>query len=191
MEYEIKVASYKNSKTFFWKWIRFKQKYIDKLWEFSKYSHSEIVFPYYKDDMSDINDVYFQIYKKANFPYDFDEFKFKFKSYKLWFSSSELDRWSRFKFIDDWKGNWDYTTIEVTKEEYLKTLDFCISQEGKKYDYWAIVFAQLFKTFWFYKKDSWFCSEIVTSALQKMHRLCWIDAIMISPWRLAKELFKK
>lgn len=41
----MKVAFYKNSKSFFWKAIRIKQKYIQKLsWRYSRFSHVELVF---------------------------------------------------------------------------------------------------------------------------------------------------
>ena len=47
---KLKIASYKNSKSFFGWLIRFKQKYISGLKEFSKFSHSEIVFCYTDDE---------------------------------------------------------------------------------------------------------------------------------------------
>jgi hypothetical protein len=193
MHYIIRVAFYKNSKTNFWKAIRFKQKNIDKLWEFSKYSHVELVFKwdYVNTILKSKQDIFsriFSIVLNTNMKcYSFDDWL----KYGLRFSSSEVDWWTRFKFIDDNKWNWDYHDIEVSKQQYLDVLNFCIKQNNKRYNYVWIVFAQIFKTLLFYKKDSWFCSQVVTAWLQEIKRLCWVDAISISPWRLAKILYNR
>ena len=139
MNYIIRIAFYKNSKTKFWWAIRFKQKYIDKLWEYSKYSHTELVFKYTDDiNIQSIVGGLFLWMKSYEYSQD------SFKKYNLRFSSSEVDWWTRFKYIEDDKWNWDYHDITVTKEEYLKVLNFCISNNNKKYDYIAIIFSQIF-----------------------------------------------
>ena len=159
MEYEIKIPFYKDSKTPFGWGIRQKQKYINRLWKYSKYSHTEIIYCYIDDKdvldkMAEIENIYWckRIWDRIDDNSTMEDY---LKEYNLWFSSSEKDGKTRFKFIEDNKNNWDFITIKVTKEQYLKALDFCISQDWKSYDYLAIVFAQLFKTFWFYRKDSW------------------------------------
>ncbi len=182
--YKIKIASYIHSKTMFGKWIRFKQRYIDKLeGRYSRVSHSEIVFVY--NDNKEVLKRLKRLENNVRWDNTLTEPEL-FKNNNLWFSSSEVDNWTRFKFIEDNKSNWIYYDIEVTKEDYLKMLDFAISQQGQKYNWLWIIFAQWLWVNWFRKKNDWFCSQITLSTLQQIWLYCWIDAVNISPWKLAQ-----
>jgi hypothetical protein len=87
------------------------------------------------------------------------------KQFGLWFSSSECDNGVRFKTISDDKDNWDYMKVDCDKFATKEIVDFCISQAGNEYSKVGIFFAQILN---FNKKKNgqWFCSEIVTYALQ-------------------------
>ena len=190
--YKIKLASYKNSKSMFANWIRFKQKHIEWLEPmYSGLSHSEIVFCY-NDDKEVLKKIErLKLIYWTNYVYADDPVKDNFKKYHLWFSSEE---WigTRFKFIEDDKDNWVYTEYEVTKENYLNALDYAISKNDKPYNYIWIVVNHLFKINWFRRPLDNFCSQIWWRILQvlnwedRIESLVWLDSINISPWKLAK-----
>jgi len=147
----IKIALYKNSKTTFWKIIRFKQRFLSKLPKrYSKYSHVELVFENW-----------------------------------LFFSSSEIDWWVRFKKIEPKKNHWDFIEIQVDDQEYKKIYDFCVKQNWNWYNWFWIIFAQTLNLNILRRKWDYFCSEIVSRALQEACFLCIYDSIFISPWKLA------
>lgn len=108
----------------------------------------------------------------------------------LSFSSSEIDWWVRFKKIKFKKIHWDFIEIQVSDYNYKKVLSFCEKQEWNKYNFTWIVFAQIFniniKREW-----DWFCSEIVSRALQEISLLCPYSSLFINPARLAKLLENK
>ena len=179
--YKIKLASYKNSKSMFANWIRFKQKHIEWLESmYSGLSHSEIVFCY-----NDNKEVLKRLRELKNIAWG------SFEDNHLWFSSEE---WigTRFKFIEDDKDNWVYTEYEVTKENYLNALDYAISKNKNPYNYIWIVVNHLFKINWFRRPLDNFCSQIWWRILQvlnwedRIESLVWLDSINISPWKLAK-----
>ena len=102
----------------------------------------------------------------------------------LSFSSSEVDWGVRFKNIE-WKNeNWDFIELEVSKNKYRKILEFCKKQEGNRYNKVGIFFAQILN---FNRKKhwTWFCSEIVTRALQEAWMLCTITPLFTKPAELA------
>ncbi len=100
------------------------------------------------------------------------------------FSSSEQDWWVRFKKIEFKKDNWDFIEIKISEIKYNKILDFCKKQDWNEYNWLWIFFAQILN---FNKKGNWdwFCSEIVTRALQEWNILCTESALFVSPWKLA------
>ena len=184
-QFVIKVKSYKNSKSFFGGLIRFKQRYLMKMPQrYSRISHSELEFCFVNDDdvIKRLHSIENAFYWKENLVWNFREKKFS--ENWLWFSSSETDWGSRFKFIEDDKWHWVSNSFSVTKEEYLKILDFCIIQEGQAYNWLGIIFHQTLWIQWFRRYGDWFCSQITLAWIQQMRIFCWIDAINISPWQL-------
>lgn len=81
------------------------------------------------------------------------------------FSSSEQDGGVRFKNIDFKTENWDFIYVEVTKKSYDAMYKFCQKQVSNKYGKVGIFFAQILNINK-KKQGTWFCSEIVTYALQ-------------------------
>jgi len=147
----IKIAFYKNSKSFFWALIRFKQRYfMDLPQRYARYSHTEIVF----EDW-------------------------------IFFSSSEEDWWVRFKKINPKPNHWDFLELEVSNKDYRKILNFCKRNNWNAYNWFGIVFAQTLWLNWFRKPWDYFCSEIVTRAIQEAKYMCYYDSLFISPWQLA------
>jgi len=108
----------------------------------------------------------------------------------LSFSSSEEDDWVRFKQINHKTKNWDFIEIEISEEKYIKILKFCRRQKGNKYNWFWIFFAQILNMN-FKKEWDWFCSEIVSRALQEASFLCPESSLFISPARLAYLLEQK
>jgi len=105
----------------------------------------------------------------------------------LFFSSSEVDWWVRFKKIKPKKRNWDFIEIEVSDKHYEDILKFCKSQDWNKYNTLWIVLAQICNLNT--KKDNqWFCSEITSRALQEAKMLCPYSSLFINPARLANLL---
>lgn len=147
----IRVWLYKNSKTFFWWLIRWKQSFTYEN-RYARYSHAELIL----EDW-------------------------------LCFSSSEVDKWVRFKEIDLYSWNWDVVSIPVSDQKYDKIVAFCKSQEWNAYNWIWIFLAQTLnvnrKWLW-----DWFCSEIVTRALQEAHLFCTISALFVCPAELGKML---
>ncbi len=184
MKYIVKSASYRNSKSIFWLLIRFQQRIIQGLpWKNARNSHSESVFEYVNDlavfsRIFGIEKVYFW---KNNIEIPIERRIEYFKKYNLWFSSSEVDWGTRFKFIEDDKEKWSYKEFEVTKRKYLEALDYCIEREGNRYWFTSIVFTQILKTLWFVDKESPFCSQITTEVLQTLGYLKHYNSIEINP----------
>ena len=175
---KVRVIFYKNSKTKFGELIRFQQRRKGIYGRYAKYSHTEIVFPYYHELLNE--------YDKIIWIHD-GTLKTK---HGISFSSSEVDGGCRFKCIDYNTNNWDSVEIEVTKEQYLDMLLFCRTQNGNSYGMIGIFFAQILN---FDKKRPWtrFCSEIVTRCLQEIWMLCPMNALFTKPWELASELEAK
>lgn len=180
--YKIWVAKYKHSKSIFSKFIRFKQKYQD-LWPDSIYSHSEIVLLYSKQAYDLIKNL--DVLTPWNFICIDSEKESYFKKFNLWFSSSEEDGWTRFKFINDDKWNWDYDIIEVTREQFIAILKACNKRNYRRYWWLAIIFTQALKTFWFKNKKAPFCSQVVLEVLQEIGLFAWENAIEVNPWQLS------
>ena len=105
----------------------------------------------------------------------------------LSFSSSEEDGGVRFKKIDFKPENWEFIEIDVTPEQEAKIFRWCESKTKNSYNWWGIFFAMWL---WFYTtwEDDWFCSQIVTRALQEIWMCCTLSAQMTSPWALVKYL---
>jgi len=83
------------------------------------------------------------------------------------FSSSGRDGGVRFKKIKSDEKKWDFFEIKISAENEKKVREFCEAQIGKKYDWRAIIFSQLFEL---NRENSkkWFCSEICAAALQRV-----------------------
>ena len=108
----------------------------------------------------------------------------------LAFSSSEEDWGTRFKKIKFKKRNWDFIELNLSKYKENKILSFCKKENKKSYDWKAIFLAQMFN-FHSHKKQSWFCSEICTSALQEVGLIPKISPHMVSPNDLYEKLIKE
>lgn len=73
-------------------------------------------------------------------------------------------------------------TIDVLPETLQKGIDWVKKQEGKKYDYWAILlFSGLPRPY--EVDDSWFCSELASVFLYKIGKLKK-PKILLSPGAL-------
>lgn len=169
---KIKIKFYKKSKSIFWKLIRFQQRLLWIPERYARYSHVEIWLwnkLYNIDDVVDSNYI---------------------KQYWLSFSSSEEDWGCRFKCIKMTKRKWDSCSIDVTSKEYKQIINFCKTQNWNKYWKVAIFFAQILN-FNCKREWTWFCSEIVTHALQQTWILCTINSLFTKPWQLALELESK
>ena len=188
-KYIIELKWYKNSKSFFGGLIRVKQRYLMKMPKrYSRLSHSELALWSYDDKeiikrLNKIESIYFWKSNETKI-FNYSKRKEYFEKYKLWFSSSETDGWSRFKFIQENKENWVSYKFIFTKKEYLKILDFCIIQEGQAYNTLGIIFWQALGVQWFRRYGDWFCSQISLAALQQVKIFCWIDAISQTPGQL-------
>lgn len=184
---KIRVALYKDSKSLFSSFIRFQQRFLQWLPQRNaRFSHTEIIFCFEKDEdvikrIDKIENIYFW---KTNRRIETGRFLL-FERFWLWFSSSEQDHWTRFKFIEDSKENWIYYEVEITKEQYLKALDYCIWESENAYWWLSIIFTQALKTLWFVDRESPFCSQIVLQALQQIHFFCGENAIEVNPGKLS------
>ena len=188
MEYFLYKAYYKNSKSKFASFIRLKQRLQGLKWPFSEYSHEEIVFAY-SDDLEVLRIVrkIREIYGDSNMNTPVLQRDDYFKARSLWFSSSESDGWCRFKFIRDNKDNWDFFKVEVSREEYIEALKFCTKFDDYEYGWTKIIFLQVFKTFWFIKQKTFFCSEIcviISQVFAWMYK--WENSILMNPWQSAE-----
>lgn len=194
MKYTIKIASYKNSKSIFASFIRFQQRFLQGLPKRnSRFSHSEIVFCY-NDDPEVLERLKkIENFKGADKNIDtFENRKKDFQTFNIWFSSSEVDGWSRFKFIPQYKAwkkglieNWVFNELEITKKEYLAMLDYCISQDNNAYGWFSIIFTQGLKTLWFVDRNSPFCSQITLQALQVIGLYAGVNSIETNPGKLS------
>jgi len=187
MKYKIKIAWYKNSTTFFSKLIRFKQKYISRVSNrYNVYSHVEIQIPYDQRLENKVSRIDIDLAKWwVNF-IDPDYKMELFKKRWLWFSSSEMDNWVRFKFIKDKKWNWDYIDLEISPEKMEKILNFMYKNNGNWYWTFQIFFAQILGKNW-KKRWTFFCSEIVAQIIQLLHisdDMCLLDSKFIAPAEL-------
>ncbi len=185
---KIKVATYKNSSSLFSSFIRFQQRFLQWLPQRNaRFSHAEVVFEYVDDQdvlnmLEKIESIYFW---KSNRSVSSNRKKF-FENHNLWFSSSEWDWWTRFKFIEDNKNNWKYYEFDVSKQDYIKALEYCMSESNNAYWWLSIIFTQALKTLWFVDRKSPFCSQIVIQVMQKIWFFCWANAIEINPGRLSE-----
>lgn len=173
---KIRIAFYRHSKTLFWKLIRRQQRVLGLPEKYARYSHAEIVFMY--DE---------KIKKHYNHILDIQWGRECISNYGLSFSSSEMDGWCRFKAIEWNYNNWNFVDIEVTREEYIDLLKFCRKENWNKYNTIWIFFAQILN-YNKKRKGTWFCSEIVTRALQEIWKLCTLNSLFTNPWELAQTL---
>lgn len=88
----------------------------------------------------------------------------------------------------EWNAeNWDCISIDGGDEE--KVRKWCEKHRGLKYDWKGIVFCQVFP--WgIESKNKWFCSELVTSALQEggFPQVKGLKPYQIAPHKLASIL---
>ena len=103
------------------------------------------------------------------------------------FSSSEEDGGVRFKKIDFKPENWEFIEIDTTPEEEEKIRKWCESKTQNNYNWWGIFFA-MWLGFYTTGEDDYFCSQIVTRALQEIGECCTLSAQMTSPGQLCKYL---
>ena len=109
---------------------------------------------------------------------------------KVMYSSSERDKGVRGRYMpklsdSDEKSleRWDFVELNLSKEAENTILKWFESKDGLKYDRVGIAFAQVLNTNWFLQEDKWFCSEIVTAALQEvgLQKLRGVAPHMVSP----------
>ncbi|WP_166416385.1 hypothetical protein [Cochlodiniinecator piscidefendens] len=58
--------------------------------------------------------------------------------------------------------SWDFVYLDI---DAAKPVEFIRGRIDQKYDYWGILWSQLFR-FNFHAADEWFCSEIIAAALK-------------------------
>ncbi len=81
------------------------------------------------------------------------------------FSASQYENRVRFKMCNTKSPVWKMYDIKIDNAKDYKVLyAFCVSQIGKKYDYFGIL--NFVIPFIHNNKNKWFCSEICTKALQ-------------------------
>lgn len=108
-----------------------------RIWTQSEYSHVEII------HMKDEND-----------PLSW-----------TWFTSSPIDGGVVIRNLESYNPeSWDIFHIHT--HGCMKSFDFIQSQINKKYDWFGIIFSQLFRLDK-HTKRRWFCSEIVRKALSE------------------------
>ena len=181
---KIKIAFYKKSKSLFWKWICLLQRLKWMPERYAKYSHTEIVF--FWDTESSISDLAYLVHEEN---YYHNNINNVIRKFWLSFSSSEEDSWVRFKLIEWNDSNWDFIEFDLPDSNYYTILEFCKWQNGNKYNKVWILFAQIFNMN-IKKPWTWFCSEIVTYALQLSKMLCVRHSLFTKPWELAEDLDK-
>ena len=103
------------------------------------------------------------------------------------FSSSEQDGGVRFKKIEYKPENWEFIEIPVTEVEENKIRKWCESKTNNAYNWWGIFFAMGIN-FFYTKNDDYFCSQIVTRALQQVWMCADLCSLMTTPGQLAKYL---
>lgn len=191
--YKIAVAKYKNSKSTFASFIRFQQTYLQRIpWDHWKYSHTEIYF-YPVEDNEIIREIRSigTAHWLNNESLSIDKRQDKFLERWIFFSSSEIDNWTRFKFILDNKWNWDYDIFVITRDEYLSALKYCKENDWKPYGWTSIIFTQVLKTLWFVRRENPFCSQITIQVLQQcLHLYCGYNSIEINPGKLSNIIFE-
>lgn len=103
----------------------------------------------------------------------------------IWFSASPRENEVRFKWIVPKPGHWDFVDICLfpTEEELLR--EYCEEQDGKRYDWIGIFLSQIIPL-GVHNSRWWFCSEVVSAALQFIGRLAKMSPQCVSPGTLAK-----
>lgn len=86
--------------------------------------------------------------------------------------------------------HWDYVDLGIkrlSQENYDVIMNFIKYQEGKKYDYFGVIFSHLFP-FTLHNKNKLFCSEIVAMILQFFleERVLGLQPNTLSPKDLAR-----
>jgi len=107
------------------------------------------------------------------------------------FSSSEVDGWVRFKYIDAKDWHWIFSKlIKISNADYQKLYDFALSKVSNKYNFTGIFFAMLLN---FNKTRVWdyFCSQIVTRAGQEIDLFAPLCSLFTTPAMLAEYVDKK
>lgn len=69
----------------------------------------------------------------------------------------------RVKRLSDWEGIDKFTVLGMRAEQWDKAIKVALAEVGKGYDYWAII--RFISRGRMPENDSWFCSELVFSAL--------------------------
>lgn len=86
---------------------------------------------------------------------------------------------------------WEVVPVPLPYYEH-KAYAWAISELGCKYDWYGIMFCQVFK--WGrHHKDRWFCSEFCTAVLQEVGLLPGVKPYQQSPgklYKLLKEMYK-
>lgn len=83
-----------------------------------------------------------------------------------WISSSSTDGVYINK-LRPLNNKWKYVEIEVDEMYLDGVMEFLEEQEGKAYDWYGIIWAQIFKIERGHKQDEWFCSEIDSEILKR------------------------
>lgn len=100
------------------------------------------------------------------------------------FSSSEQDWGVRYKEIIFNPDNWDFIELEVSNKNYDEIVKFCNKEVWNAYDWVAIFLSQMLNINK-QVKWAWYCSEIVTRAIQIAWYVNWESANFVSPAKLA------
>lgn len=101
-----------------------------------------------------------------------------------YFSADAWQNKVRYEKVNANQENWDFAELDLTAKEELVVREWCDSQEGKKYDYLAILGCQVFR--WdIQDKNRYFCSEMLVEALQQIGKLTNFKSCDIDPSELA------
>jgi hypothetical protein len=135
-----------------------------------------------------------QIANHAQGEHSHVEFKFTFADGTVWcFSSSEQDGGSRFKEGKKVLKNPDrWNKIRVTIDPLLigNVWNFCVEQEGKRYDWWGVLRFKL--SFIKENPKTWYCSEVTQAALHRIGLFPRLYSIHPEDmFRIARFIFKK